>query len=102
LFVPVLSTDFPDPFILRNGSEFLAYATNASADRANVPMARSTNLVDWSLVADGEKLHDAMPDLPSWVKRGLTWAPEVIKTQKGFVLHGFQREPDGAIYISRR
>lgn len=91
-FVPILSTDFPDPFILRNGSEFLAYATNASGDRANVPMARSTNLVTWNLVAEGDKLHDAMPQLPSWVKRGLTWAPEVLKTQNGFVLHFTARD----------
>jgi len=91
-FVPVLSTDFPDPFILRNGSEFLAYATNASGDRANVPMARSTNLVDWNLIAEDNKLHDAMPELPSWVKRGLTWAPEVLKTQDGFVLHFSARD----------
>jgi beta-xylosidase len=91
-FVPLLSTDFPDPFVLRNGSEFLAYATNASGDRANVPMARSDNLVDWKLIAEGDKLHDAMPQLPSWVRRGLTWAPEVIKTKEGFVLHFTARD----------
>ena len=91
-FVPVFSTDFPDPFILRNGSEFLAYATNASGDRANVQMARSTNLIDWALVNDGDKLHDAMPQMPPWARSGLTWAPEVLKTDKGFVLHFTARD----------
>ena len=62
-FVPVFSTNFPDPFILPHGDEFLAYATNANEGRANVQMARSTNLVDWEFVRDGERLHDAMPDL---------------------------------------
>lgn len=86
-FVPTFSTDFPDPFVLRHGDEFLGYATNAQGDRANVQMARSTNLVDWSLVAEGDKLHDAMPDLPPWARKGFTWAPEVLQTPEGFVLH---------------
>ena len=83
-FVPVFETDFPDPFILRNGAEFLAYATN---NVANVQMARSTNLIDWELIRDGERRHDAMPTLPSWAREGFTWAPEVIRTDAGYVLH---------------
>ena len=96
-FVPVFSTDFPDPFILRNGSEFLAYATNATGDRANVQMARSVNLVDWALVKNGDKLHDAMPQMPPWARSGLTWAPEVLKTNKGFVLHFTARDKKSAL-----
>jgi beta-xylosidase len=86
-FVPIFSTDFPDPFVLRHGNEFLGYATNAQGDRANVQMARSTNLTDWALVKDGAELHDAMPELPAWARSGFTWAPEVLKTKDGFVLH---------------
>ena len=86
-FVPVFTTDFPDPFVLRHGNEFLGYATNAQGDRANVQMARSTNLVDWALVTKGSGLHDAMPVMPAWARPGFTWAPEVLKTGKGFVLH---------------
>ena len=71
-FVPVFTTNFPDPFILPHGAEFLAYATNAEEGRANVQMARSANLVDWEFVRDGERLHDAMPDLPPWAREGWT------------------------------
>ena len=92
LFVPVLTVDFPDPFILQNGNEFLAYATNATGDRANVQMARSTNLVDWVQISDGSKLHDAMPTMPDWARSGFTWAPEVLKTDAGFVLHFTARD----------
>lgn len=91
-FVPVFSTDFPDPFILRHESVFLAYATNATGDRANVQMAQSTNLVDWTLLADADKLHDAMPQMPTWARPGLTWAPEVLRTKSGFVLHFTARD----------
>ena len=91
-FVPVFETDFPDAFVLRHGAEFLAYATNAQGDKANVPMARSTNLVDWQTIQDGKKLHDAMPVMPPWARAGLTWAPEVIQTKTGYVLNFTARD----------
>ena len=43
-FVPLLTEDFPDPHILRHGDQFLAYATNATGDRANVQMATSCTM----------------------------------------------------------
>ena len=91
-FLPAFSADFPDPFVLRHGSQFLAYATNATGDRANVQMARSTNLVDWEHITIGDRLHDAMPQMPPWAKSGLTWAPEVLKTDTGFALHFTARD----------
>jgi beta-xylosidase len=86
-FVPVLRENFPDPFVLRHGNEFLAYATNANGGQANVQMASSTNLVDWALIRDGGRLHDAMPVLPPWARGGFTWAPEVLRTDSGFILY---------------
>lgn len=91
-FVPVMTTDFADPFVLRDGSIFLAYATNAQRHQANVPMASSTNLTDWALIRNGDKLHDAMPTLPPWAREGFTWAPEVTKTVAGYVLYFTAKE----------
>lgn len=91
-FVPVFEENFPDPFILRSGNEFLAYATNADGGKANVQMARSVNLVEWELIRDGDKLHDAMPVLPPWAREGFTWAPEVIKLGDRYVLYFTARE----------
>ena len=91
-FVPVYRTNFPDPFILLYQGQFLAYATNADRDQANVQMARSTNLVDWQPVRDGEALHDAMPDLPPWAREGWTWAPEVIRHNNAFLLYFTAKE----------
>ena len=91
-FVPVFSTNFPDPFILPAGNEFLAYATNAERGRANVQMARSTNLVDWEFLRDGNRLHDAMPDLPPWAREGWTWAPEVIRQGDRYLLYFTAKE----------
>ena len=97
LFVPVFTSDFPDPFILPHGAEFLAYATNAQRNEANVQMAVSTNLVDWAPLRDGGHLHDAMPELPHWARPGFTWAPEVIAVGSGFVLYFTAKERESGL-----
>ena len=86
-FVPVFTTDFADAFILPTPTGIFGYATNAQGFKANVPMARTTNLTDWALIRDGKKLHDAMPVMPPWARPGFTWAPEVVATKAGYVLH---------------
>ncbi len=91
-FVPVYRTNFPDPFVLQHDGRYLAYATNAERDQANVQMAVSPDLVNWAPLKDGEKLHDAMPVLPAWAERGWTWAPEVMKLEDRFLLFFTARE----------
>lgn len=86
-FVPVFATDFADAFVLPTAAGLFGYATNAQGFKANVPMARATNLTDWTLIRDGKKLHDAMPVMPPWARPGFTWAPEVIATSAGYALH---------------
>lgn len=89
-FVPVLAVDFPDPFVLRSGSEYLAYATNTDRGRINVPMAVSRDLATWTQLrdpADAKRLRDAMPTLAPWAKRGWTWAPEVLAVGGKYVLY---------------
>ena len=85
-FVPVLKTNFPDAFVLPHGSEFIAYSTN---DGANVPVAVSRNLTDWTVLADPKdpkRKYDAMPRLASWAKEGFTWAPEVMELNGKYLL----------------
>lgn len=78
---PVFAPDFPDPFVLREGGRYFAFATNGRGK--NVPVATSTNLASWS------DLPDALPRLPSWAKSNasLTWAPSVLKRGTRFVLY---------------
>lgn len=85
---PVLPTNFPDPFVLTHGSRFYAYATNANG--SNVPMAFSTDLQTWNLLAvpgNPDAFHDAMPTLPGWAAGGRTWAPEVMRVGNNFILY---------------
>ena len=69
---PVLNQNFPDPAILEADGTFYAFATNTG--NQNIPLARSEDLVTWSM------LPDAMPQLAPWVApvRGQVWAPETI------------------------
>jgi arabinan endo-1,5-alpha-L-arabinosidase len=69
---PVLDEDFPDPDILEVDGTYYAYATNTST--LNVQVATSTDLTSWEMLNG-----DALPDLPSWVIPGKTWAPEVTQ-----------------------
>jgi beta-xylosidase len=91
-YVPVFETNFPDPFILPHEGEFLAYATNPEGAAVNVPMARSPELVNWSFVRRGKRLHDAMPVMPPWAREGWTWAPEVLPHKNGYLLYFTAKE----------
>lgn len=82
---PVLRADFPDPFVLRVGDVYYAYATTDVSQ--NLQLARSSDLVTW------EVLDDPLPKLAAW-SSGDTWAPEVFQTSAGFVLYYTSRAPE--------
>jgi beta-xylosidase len=83
---PVLRANFPDPFLLKEGDTWYAYATNGSS--RNVQLATSTDLVQWKVQAD------AMPSLAPWVKLSSSdvWAPEVLKTESGYNIYYTARD----------
>lgn len=76
---PVYARDFPDPFVLKVGRMYYAYATNGNG--ANVQTATSTDLLHW------RPGPDALPKLGSWDFPGNTWAPEVARVGGRYVLY---------------
>jgi beta-xylosidase len=91
--VPVLETDFPDPFVLVADGIFYGYATNPARGTVNVQLASSRDLIDWALMQDTSgHPKDAMPKLPPWAKRGWTWAPEVLRTGTDYLLYFTAKE----------
>ncbi|MEN9937589.1 MAG: hypothetical protein RLZZ387_4168 [Chloroflexota bacterium] len=78
--------DFPDPGVIEKDDVYYAYATNGNG--RNVQAARSTDLVTW------ERMPDAMPALPPWVRLGQAdvWAPEVIDAGGRYVLYFTARD----------
>jgi beta-xylosidase len=73
--------DFADPFVLRDGDTYYAFATGAGERKVQV--ARSRDLVSWTM------LPDALPELPAWAarERGFTWAPSVLRREGRYVLY---------------
>ena len=68
---PVITTNQPDPGILRTPEGYYLYST-AGAD-GNMPVLRSPDLVTWRRVGDGQ------PVIAAWANSGRHWAPEVIE-----------------------
>lgn len=83
---PVIDRNFADPFVLEVDGTFYAYATGNLT--YNIQVTTSTDLVHW------ERVREALPRLPLWqpTSKGLTWAPEVVATEAGYVLHYTARD----------
>ena len=78
--------DFADPFVVRDGAAWFAFATGAGS--ARVQVARSTDMRAWTPIGD------ALPILPRWADAtsGFTWAPSVLRRDGGWVLYYTARD----------
>jgi len=83
---PVISVNFPDPFILKVDDTYYAYSTNSHS--RNVPTATSTDLVNWEIG------RDALPALPRWVNLSTphVWAPEVLRVDDQYLMYYTARD----------
>lgn len=79
----VYGGDFPDPSIIRVGSTYYAFATQAPGGHPAVQRLTSTDGLHW--VAPAER--DALAALPAWADDSGTWAPEVTLIGRTFVMY---------------
>jgi beta-xylosidase len=87
--VPVFPADFPDPFVMRVGGQYYAYATNSGT--CNVQVLRSLDGIShWEVLADG------LPELPAWAtaQDKLTWAPAVLERNGKYLMFYTARATD--------
>lgn len=88
----VWAGDFPDPYVLRVGSSYLAFATQTRD--LDVQVMASPDLQNWT------HLGNALAALPPWAESGRTWSPAVLARPHGYVLYyatRFAREGRQAI-----
>jgi arabinan endo-1,5-alpha-L-arabinosidase len=87
---PVIGRDFPDPNVLAVGGSYYAYSTAShyGTHVRHVPVVHASALQGtWTDVGD------AMPELPSWVRKdatgeGSVWAPDVsARDEGGYLLY---------------
>ena len=83
---PMLDGDFADPFVLRTGTGYYAFASGARG--SHLQLARSPDLSRWTMAGD------PLPSLPAWAAptKGLTWAPAVLARGSSFVLYYTTRD----------
>ena len=87
---PVIGLNCPDPSVLddrANSGYFYAYTTQSVLEPAmnkvvNLPIYRSTDLVNWEFVGDG--FPNGHPD---WVKGANLWAPDINIINGKYVLY---------------
>jgi beta-xylosidase len=73
--------DVADPFVMKVGSSFLLFSSQATFFGENIPLRVSSSLTDWNTPAI-----DAMPQLPAWADDGFTWGPDVRRIGSRYVL----------------
>ncbi|HEX2381234.1 MAG TPA: glycoside hydrolase family 43 protein, partial [Acidimicrobiales bacterium] len=80
---PVVDRDAPDPTVVRVDDTYYSFTTNVGlfGGIANVPVSRSSDLTNWTLIAE------ALPTLGSWAAVGFTWAPSVTQIAGKWVLY---------------
>ena len=84
---PVIPGDFPDPSVIRVGSDY--YATATTGDWSpNFPILHSTDLVNWKIV--GAVFYQK----PQWAK-GDFWAPEITADKGRYFVYYSARRDEG-------
>lgn len=85
---PVISGDFPDPSVIRVGSDF--YAAGTTSDFApNFALYHSKDLINW------QRIGAVFSEPPAWVK-GDCWAPELFyKDGTYYVYYTARKRKDG-------
>lgn len=69
---PVISSNFPDPAVIRVREQYYAFSTNS--DGKQVPVASSSGDNKWEVSG-----MDALPNPGSWATGIDTWAPDVVE-----------------------
>jgi len=92
---PVFGRDFADPFVLRDGPIYYAYATSTLF--SNVQVLKSRDLASWVSVTN-----EALPARPGWADWPDLWAPAVARQGATWVLYYAVRErSSGLMCLSR-
>lgn len=78
----VISTgpDQPDPFMVVHGGKYYLF-TSEGSQPDNVPVVSASKVGHWGPVVD------ALPTLPAWAAHGFTWAPDVHRFGRTYVLY---------------
>lgn len=89
---PVVPFDYPDPTVVRVGTEFWAAATGG-VWAPIFPIARSRDLVNWTIEG---AVFDRPPD---WAARDF-WAPELVRHRDRYLVYYTARKRGGPLCVA--
>src|ERR1043165_7149339 len=89
---PVVPGDFPDPSIIRVGTDNWATATSSEWG-PQFPLLHSTNLVDWELVGS------VFEHRPDWATANF-WAPEISQYNGKHYVYYVGRKKGGPLSVA--
>ena len=89
---PVIPGDYPDPSIIRVGSEFWATATSSEWG-PQFPLLRSTDLVNW------EQVGNVFAHRPAWATANF-WAPEISMYKDKYYVYYVGRKAGGPLSVA--
>jgi beta-xylosidase len=89
---PVIAGDYPDPSVIRVGSDY--WATTTSGDwMPQFQLLRSRDLINWEIVGA------VFSQPPSWA-RGDFWAPEIREDKGRFFVYYAARKKNGPLCVA--
>jgi beta-xylosidase len=72
----------PNPMILVDEGRYYMYSSQLDFYDPSIELRISNDPLDWNV----EPI-DALPVIPAWASHGLTWAPDVIRVDDGYVMY---------------
>lgn len=89
---PVIAGDFPDPSVIRVGSDY--WATTTSGEWAPLfPILHSRDMVNWKVAGA------VFRQRPSWTERNF-WAPEIVEDRGRFFVFYTARKKGGPLCVA--
>lgn len=89
---PVLAGDYPDPSVIRAGSDFWATATSSEWG-PQFPILHSVDLVNW------EQIDSVFRHRPEWAA-GNFWAPEISQFNGKYFVYYVGRKKGGPLAVA--
>jgi xylan 1,4-beta-xylosidase len=89
---PVVAGDFPDPSVIRVGSDYWAAATS-SEWAPEFPILHSRDLINWEIVGS------VFERRPEW-SVGSYWAPEISEYRGRYYIYYAARKKSGSLCVA--
>jgi beta-xylosidase len=89
---PVLAGDYPDPSVIRVGTDYWATATSSEWG-PQFPLLRSSDLVNWEITGS------VFATRPAWAA-GNFWAPEISEWRGRYYIYYVARRKGGPLSVA--